>query len=228
MTHSLNPRREKIAAKDPRRNPYTQKILEYEDWIWLERPEHTPQLVEYLGRPGPLVLDLGCGSGNFLRESARISPEKRFIGFELRYKRLVLGARKFKKWGVENVRLAQARAEEIDQWFEEDQLDRVHVNFPDPWPKQRHRKNRLIQEPWLAKLKGRLKSSGEFMFKTDHQEYFTSVLELLKKTPHFEVVELSWDLHNSEYAEQNVLTEFEQLFRSKGMPVYHLKARPIR
>lgn len=220
------PRRRHIAAKDPRKNPYTQEILKHEDLIWLEAPEHTAELADFADAQGPLVLDLGCGSGNFLRHWAQRAPHTRFVGFELRYKRLVLGARKLKKWGLENVRLAQARAEELDQWFGPGTLDRVHVNFPDPWPKKRHRKHRLIQEPWLVKLKSRLKPEGEFWFKTDHREYFQASLELLQSTPHFEVVELSWDLHNSEYAAENVLTEFEMLFRSKGLPVYHLKARP--
>lgn len=224
----LASRREQIAAKDHSKNPYTKEILDYQDFIWLEAPQQTPEREAFLEPSAPWVADLGCGSGNFLRHWAQREPQTRFVGFELRYKRLVLGARKLRKWGIDNVRMAQARAEEIEQWFGAESLTRVHVNFPDPWPKKRHRKNRLIQEPWLEKLNQVLRSDGQFWFKTDHREYFESSLELIERTPHFEVDQLSWDLHNSEYAAENILTEFEMLFRSKGLPVYHLTARPLR
>jgi len=207
-------------------NPYTQSIHEHSDLIWMDGTPPAGKLESFLSDGAPVVLDLGCGAGNFLRDSALKFPEERFIGFELRYKRLVLGARKMKKWGIKNVRLSKMRAEKLGEWIKPQSLDRVHVNFPDPWPKTRHRKHRMIQAPFLAELQKMLKSSGVFQFKTDHREYFESSLELLKETPYFEVIELSWDLHQSEYKDDNVYTEFERLFLSKGMPVYHLKARP--
>jgi len=207
-------------------NPYTQSIHEHTDLIWMDGVPPQEEFESFREGDHPLVLDLGCGAGNFLRDSALKFPEERFIGFELRYKRLVLGARKMKKWGISNVRLSKMRAENLGKWIGLETLDRVHVNFPDPWPKKRHRKHRMIQAPFLADLQKLLKQTGVFQFKTDHKEYFESVVELLKETSYFEVVELSWDLHHSEYKDENIYTEFERLFLNKGMPVYHLKARP--
>ena len=224
MPSSQSPKRRHLVVKNPDQNPYVTELEQFNKYIWTDDPQEIGEYTAFL--EGSLVLDLGCGSGNFLRDAARAFPERHFLGFELRYKRLVLGARKLKKWGIENVRLVQARAEEIDEWFSPNQLYQVHVNFPDPWPKKRQRKHRLIQEPFLEKLNQLLTKDGNFQFKTDHKEYFEEVLGLIKDSKWFSLAELSWDLHNSEFKPNNIDTEFEKLFLSKGLPVYYLKAFP--
>jgi len=225
MTIPDSPKRRNIVLKNPDLNPYVAELERYEKFIWSRDPEEIEEFEDYL-KSQPIVLDLGCGSGNFLRDMARAMPHRNYLGFELRYKRLVLGARKIQKWGIENVRLVQARAEEIAEWFVPGSVHQIHVNFPDPWPKTRHRKNRMIQPKFLDTLKMQLEKGGNFQFKTDHREYFAEALGTFEASEEFEVCELSWDLHNSEFKASNINTEFESLFLSKGLPVYYLKALP--
>lgn len=215
-----------VLPNPKRNNPYILEIQNHQDRIWFSPEEAGADLAEFVAAPGPLRLDLGCGAGNFLRSWALAEPQARYVGFELRYKRLVVAARKFNKSAVHNVRLAKARAEDLTSWFAPKTLDRVHVNFPDPWPKARQQKHRLLGQRFLGDLKTLLAQKGEFWFKTDHKEYFEWALGQIELSGLYELVELSWDLHHSPYQEHNLLTEFEGLFLSQGLPVYHLKAIP--
>lgn len=210
---------------NPILNPYVSKLEEHRDIILTSPTENNGEFLEFVNAPYPLIVDLGCGAGNFLRDLAKSRPEARFVGFELRYKRLVKGALKFKKQAITNIRLVQARAEDIHCWLPENSAAEMYVNFPDPWPKNRHRKHRLLNERFLITMRRLLTPDGSFIFKTDHQDYFKHVVEQLRTCPYYEMTEYSEDLHNSEYNESNILTEFELLFKTKGFPVYYLKTK---
>lgn len=208
-----------IIKLKPEKNPYSTKIFEYKDYIWFDGKEEAAGFADFA--KGPLVVDLGCGSGNFMRQYALHAPEKNFVGFELRFKRLVLGAKKYKKDGHTNIRLIRDMAEQVDHWFEPESIELIHVNFPDPWPKKRHHKNRLIQPSFLDSLHRLLETGGRFVFKTDHSEYFETSLEILTQDNRFEVKNLTRDLHNTEIF--NFYTEFELLFKSQGLPVNYVE-----
>ncbi|MCP4757010.1 MAG: tRNA (guanosine(46)-N7)-methyltransferase TrmB [Proteobacteria bacterium] len=208
---------------DPNLNPYVAQIQDHKDIIWTAPIDDNPDRRKFETSQRPIIVDLGCGAGNFLRDYALSAPECDFIGFELRFKRLVKGAIKFKKHNVKNVRLVQARAEDIACWFRPDSLKEIYINFPDPWPKKRHRKHRLLTLPYLATLNKLLIKNGHFIFKTDHSEYFFPVLDLIKQQSLFEIIEYSEDLHNSSYNDRNIPSEFEMLFKNKGYPVYYVK-----
>jgi tRNA (guanine-N7-)-methyltransferase len=207
----------------PELNPYVSKLEEHRDIIKTLPLESNTDFFDFVKADNPLIIDLGCGAGNFLREYAIIKPDSRFVGFELRYKRLVKGALKLKKRNITNVRLVQARAEDIDDWLPEQSTDEIHVNFPDPWPKKRHHKHRLISEQFLSKVNKLLKKDGSFTFKTDHQDYFHYAVDRIKSCPFLDSVSYSEDLHHSEFNDTNILTEFESLFKGKGFPVYYIK-----
>lgn len=206
-------------------NPYVAKVQQHSDIIMSQNSEGDPDRSGFISFSKPIIVDLGCGAGNFLRDYARQYPDYNFFGFELRYKRLVKGALKFKKHNLENIRLIQARAEDIASWFPAGSIREVNINFPDPWPKKRHLKHRLMTADFVAKLSQLLEEQGHFVFKTDHQEYFHPVVELVKESGLFDVVGYSEDLHNSPLNEQNIPTEFEQLFQSKGYPIYYIKSK---
>jgi tRNA (guanine-N7-)-methyltransferase len=208
---------------NPDRNPYVSRLEEHRDIIKTLPIESNLEFFDFVRSPGPLIVDLGCGAGNFLRDYAVCRPETRFVGFELRYKRLVKGAVKLKKHAITNVRLVQARAEDIDLWLPQNSTKEIHVNFPDPWPKNRHRKHRLISERFLSTLRRLLTPEGSFFFKTDHEDYFHYVVDRIDACPFLETTAYSEDLHRSEYNEYNILTEFELLFKKKGFPVFYLK-----
>ncbi len=212
-------------AFDPDLNPYIAQIQHHKDIIRTASIDDVPSFHDFTDLSRPVVVDLGCGAGNFLRDYALSTPDCSFVGFELRYKRLVKSAIKFKKHGITNVRLIQARAEDVALWFPPRSIKEVHINFPDPWPKKRHRKHRLISSEYLKTLAALLVANGRLAFKTDHEDYFHAVINLIEHESLYEIVERSEDLHNSIYNRENISTEFELLFKNKGYPVYYVKIK---
>ena len=208
------------------KNPYIDRLDLYRDIII------TAENLERLGSSGffdpkrKSIVDIGCGSGNFLRDYAKRRPDCRFIGFELRFKRLVKGAIKFRKHNITNVQLIRSKAERIADWMQPKSICEVYINFPDPWDgKKRHRKHRLITAEYLSTIHSLVVQGGYFIFKTDHEKYFRQVKKLLEMQSELQLTEYSEDLHCSQYNENNISTEFELLFKRKGYPVFYLKTQ---
>ena len=207
----------------PELNPYVAKIQDHTDVILPFPTAANPDCIQFDDMSLPVIVDVGCGAGNFLRDYALKFPQYNFVGIELRFKRLVKSAVKFKKHNLQNIRLIQTRAEYIDKWFKPSSVRELNINFPDPWPKKRQQKHRLITGEYLELSRNLLGNEGNLVFKTDHQDYFHSVNRMIQQCEFFEIIEYSEDLHQSALNERNIPTEFEQLFKSKGIPVYYLR-----
>ena len=205
-------------------NPYVSRIQDHKDIIVTYPTDADPEYIQFDDMSLPVVVDIGCGAGNFLRDYALKCPQFNYVGIELRFKRLVKGAEKFKKHHINNIRLIQTRAEDIDKWFRFGSVAEININFPDPWPKRRQQKHRLLKTEYLRKLRELLEKERHLIFKSDHQEYFFNVNKLIKQCEFFEIIEYTESLHQSEFNENNIPTEFELLFKNKGMPVYYLRA----
>ncbi len=167
---------------------------------------------------GKIHLEIGCGSGRYLIENAINHKKDSFIGIELRYKRLVLAAKKIERQNIKNILLLRECGEYFDEYFQQNSLDFLHINFPDPWNKKSQRKHRLINHNFISKLSYTMRSNGEFRLKTDHLEYFETVFKILSDSKDFTIIEHTKDLHESIYNDKNILTEFEMLFKSKDNP----------
>ena len=167
---------------------------------------------------GKVHLEIGCGSGLYLIGWAIANPQDFFIGFELRYKRLVLAAKKMEQEDTHNILLMRERGEFLREYMPKNSMDCMHINFPDPWSKKSRRKNRILSAEFLSVMLPLFRSKGELLFKTDHLEYFETVTEILQQLKTYKIVAHTSDLHSSEYNENNILTEFEMLFKSKGNP----------
>ena len=177
---------------------------------------------------GKVHLEIGCGSGRYLIEWAQENPQDAFIGLELRYKRLVLAAKKIEQQTISNILLMRERGEFIDEYLSHNSIDCLHINFPDPWSKKSRRKNRILSAEFLSVMLPLFRSKGELLFKTDHLEYFETVTEILQQLKTYKIVAHTSDLHSSEYNENNILTEFEMLFKSKGNPpIGYLRAETL-
>ncbi len=206
-------------------NPYVQQIEEYQEWIISKNNLRIPQWEQEFSQQFPLLVDLGCGAGNFLRDVALQFPQYNYIGFELRYKRLVKGAIKFKKRSLKNIRLIQDRAESIGRYFQNNSIHTICVHFPDPWAKSHQKKHRLLTKEFVTTLHQLLLPQGYFRFKTDHQEYFNTVCSWLESTPQFLITEKTTHLYESPYSEENIPTEFELLFKNQQLPVHYCLAQ---
>ena len=213
-----------IFAQLVKTNPYMARIYDYPELLIPHpSPENFQQLwVSKKGNihadSGKVHLEIGCGSGRYLIEWALKNPQDFFIGFELRYKRLVLAAKKMEQQNVHNILLMRERGEFLHEYLPNDSMDCMHINFPDPWSKKSRRKHRILSADFLNKVYPYFRSGGELRFKTDHLEYFETVTDIIQKIETYKIVEYSKDLHRSEYNEHNILTEFEMLFKSKGNP----------
>ena len=215
-------------------NPYMARVYDYPELlIPYPTPENFKQLWDRkngdVSASSRIVhLEIGCGSGRYLIEWAHDNPKNSFIGIELRYKRLVLAAKKIKQQTISNIILMREHGEFIDEYFPHNSINCMHINFPDPWSKKARRKHRILSAVFLTKMHPYFRSRGELRFKTDHLEYFETVTEILQKLNNYKIVEHTSDLHSSEYNENNILTEFEMLFKSKGNPpIGYLRAETL-
>ena len=215
-------------------NPYMARVYDYPELlIPYPTPENFKQLWDRkkgdVSASSRIVhLEIGCGSGRYLIEWAHDNPKNSFIGIELRYKRLVLAAKKIKKQTISNIILMREHGEFIDEYLPHNSIDCMHINFPDPWSKKAHRKHRILSADFLTKMHPYFRLSGELRFKTDHLEYFETVTEILQKLENYKIVEHTSDLHSSKYNENNILTEFEMLFKSKANPpIGYLRAETL-
>lgn len=212
------------------RNPYIDKVsLEQRFIIPFSKREFTEsdqaKLNSKLSQYQHLILELGCGSGKFLAELALKNPEALCLGFELRYKRVFSCAKRATKAALENILLLRTNAADIERFAPLNSVDAIYVNFPDPWEKTGWLKNRLLNSDFFNKVSRVLKPDATFCFKSDHSGYFDSVLQLIESDKRFALERVSRDLHISEWKESNILTEFEMLFKSKGVKVNYLLAR---
>jgi tRNA (guanine-N7-)-methyltransferase len=205
-------------------NPYMARIYDYPELLIPHpTPEDFQQLWDSKKRNNPdasgkVHLEIGCGSGLYLIGWALANPQDFFIGFELRYKRLVLAAKKMEQEDTHNILLMRERGEFLREYMPKNSMDCMHINFPDPWSKKSRRKNRILSAEFLSVMLPLFRSKGELLFKTDHLEYFETVTEILQQLKTYKIVAHTSDLHSSEYNENNILTEFEMLFKSKGNP----------
>ena len=176
--------------------------------------------------PGKVHIEIGCGSSRYLIEWALENPKDFFIGLELRYKRLVLAAKKIQKQNIQNILLLRERGEFLGEYLTHKSIDCLHINFPDPWPKKSKRKHRILSTEFLTKIRPYFCFGAELRFKTDHLEYFKSVTQTLNRLEFYTIDQHTEDLHQSVYDKENILTEFEMLFKSKGNPpIGYLRAK---
>lgn len=177
--------------------------------------------------PKGLCLEIGCGKGRFIREMGRRHPELLWIGDEKFSTILARASGNLDAEIDRNIRLICWDAEKLEEIFEPGEIDRIYLNFSDPWPKERHAKRRLTSERFLPLYARLLAQDGFLQFKTDNDALFAFSVESFQNHG-WQIVELSDDLHQSPYAEGNVMTEYEQNFVSLGKNIHYLKAIPMR
>ncbi len=168
-----------------------------------------------------LCLEIGCGKGNFAVGTASARPEENLIAMEKVPDVCCAALEKAmacKDTRPDNLRFIIGNADNLEEWFPEKCLDRIYLNFSDPWPKAGHAKRRLTHRNYLAKYKKLLKDSGELVFKTDNAGLFDFSLEEFGEFG-CKVEWMTRDLHNSERAEGNVMTEYEKNFSEKGFSI---------
>lgn len=178
---------------------------------------------EAFGNDHPVYVEIGMGKGRFLMDMARLYPEINFIGIEKYSSVLLRAVQKLEEEELPNVRLIRMDAEDLENVFAQGELDRIYLNFSDPWPKDRHAKRRLTSDRFLAVYDKILQPDGIIEFKTDNQDLFRYSLESIPEAG-WQVTSHTFDLHHSDMAEGNVMTEYETKFSAEGKPICKLTA----
>ncbi len=179
----------------------------------------------------PLHLELGCGKGQFISNLAVQNLETNYIAIDLVDAMLGLAKRTVeevyaeKKVDISNVMLTRFDIERIFLILEKaDKVERIYINFCNPWPKGQHRKKRLTHTRQLEKYKEFLNDNGEIYFKTDDDSLFDASIGYFKESG-FEIEKLTYDLHKEPIFETNIITEHEKMFTEQGIKIKALIAR---
>ena len=168
----------------------------------------------------PLHIEIGMGKGQFIYQMAKLHPEIQYIGIEKYSSVLLRAIQKMEAQALPNLKFIRMDAEEITEVFGEGEVDRIYLNFSDPWPKDRHAKRRLPSRQFLERYDKILKQGGELEFKTDNKGLFEFALEELEPAG-WRAAAVSFDLHQDEKMSRgNIMTEYEEKFSAMGNPIY--------
>ena len=184
---------------------------------------HTPEEYkgkwhEFFGNENPIHIEVGMGKGKFIMELAKQNPDINYIGIEKYSSVLVRALEKRPELETGNLVFIRMDAENIVDVFEKDEVAQIYLNFSDPWPKDRHAKRRLTSVQFLARYDQFLIPDGRVIFKTDNRPLFDFSLEQVEEAGWI-LENHTFDLHNSEYVEGNVMTEYESKFVAEGKPI---------
>ena len=171
----------------------------------------------------PIQLEVGMGKGQFIIGMAKAHPEINFIGLEVEHTVAAIALKKALPEELPNLQLVCADGALLTDFFEPHSIDRMYLNFSDPWPKKRHAKRRLTYHTFLSGYQDILKDHGAIELKTDNMGFFEfSLVSMNNFGMEFDGVWL--DLHHSDESIHNVETEYEHKFSEKGQPIYKLTA----
>ena len=210
-----------------------EKIVEYRDLIVEEPVSHKGSWREVFAPDSEdkgLFVEIGCGKGRFILESAKNSPEDYFIAVEGFSSVIYRALQKIRSAKVENVRFILEFVLDLGTWFADEEIDGLYLNFSDPWPKKRNAKRRLTYRDRLEQYAKALKPGGILRIKTDNDDFFEFTLEELeacKDRCGYTVEFMTYDLHSSEWATSSPMTEYEMKFAETGKNINFLALRKI-
>jgi tRNA (guanine-N7-)-methyltransferase len=180
-------------------------------------------LEKIFGRIAPLHVDLGCGDGTFLCAMAELMPEKNFIGIERLLRRVRRANRRIASPARTNVRVLRLETGfVVRHLLPPSSVEAFYLLFPDPWPKRRHHRRRIVTPEFLHAIANALAERGAFHIATDQADYFEQISRLAEQSTDFEIVDLT-----AGPARTLPSTTFEKKYLSAGAPIYRLELRKV-
>ena len=170
----------------------------------------------------PIYLEIGCGKGKFVTGHAIACPENNYIALEGQESVIVRAMAKAEEMELTNLAFLSVYMDDIRDYFEENEIDGLYLNFSDPWPKARHAKRRLTYRKFLERYREIIKPGGFIEVKTDNDGLFEFSVEEAEMLG-YNITEKTTDLHNSEYAAENIMTEYEEKFSMRGKNINYLR-----
>ncbi|MFC4304923.1 tRNA (guanosine(46)-N7)-methyltransferase TrmB [Cohnella boryungensis] len=213
------------------RKSFKENLERQQDLIVLEPQQWKGRWSEFFGNDNPIHIECGMGKGQFISRHSVNRPQVNFIGMDMYDELLSRASEKARAlWKgeknseqVPNLALVRGNVEDLLDMFEEGELERIYLNFSDPWPKSKHGKRRLTHARFLAKYKQALNEIGEIHFKTDSLSLFEFSLNSFSDA-RLQMRSISLDLHRNGVRDDLVLTEYEAKFVGQGKPIYRLEA----
>ncbi|MBQ8821453.1 MAG: tRNA (guanosine(46)-N7)-methyltransferase TrmB [Lachnospiraceae bacterium] len=174
---------------------------------------------EIFGNNNPIHIEIGMGKGQFIHALAKLHPEINYVGIEKYSSVLLRAIQKMDAEELPNLKFLRMEAEDITKVFGKHEVDKIYLNFSDPWPKDRHAKRRLPSREFLARYSEILKPDSRLEFKTDNRPLFDFAVEELEPAG-WKAEVITYDLHADEkLVEGNIMTEYEEKFSSMGNPI---------
>ena len=199
-------------------------------YVVQETASHKGKWTQVFPKDQPLHIEVGMGKGRFLMDMAKLHPEVNYVGIEMYDSVLLRALQKRERLEEEGEKLTNLMFMCIDarllpEIFEKGEVQKIYLNFSDPWPKARHAKRRLTSREFLARYEQILADDGVVEFKTDNKGLFEFSLEEVEAAG-WKLLAHTFDLHNqAEMMEGNVMTEYEEKFSSMGNPICKLIAK---
>ncbi len=194
--------------------------IEQSEFVVQDFKEQKGKWKNIFSNENPLHIEVGMGKGRFLMDLAALNPDINYVGIEMYSSVLLRAVQKMEENPLKNLRFIRMDAREIEEVFDKEEVDKIYLNFSDPWPKDRHAKRRLPSRQFLARFNNILKKEGNLEFKTDNRDLFDFAVEEVEPAG-WKIDAITYDLHNDEKMNQgNVMTEYEEKFSSKGNPIY--------
>lgn len=216
-------------------NPYHDRLAEFKEFVHRDfEAEHFKGLwnEKIFQRTAPLHIEIGTGNGQFMLDFCTAFPLVNFVGIDFRFKRSYYVAKKLSELPLKNFQFLRAQGERLHFLFNENEIDTLYYFFPDPWPKARHHKKRLMQPHFVDTLYSTIKPGGEIYIKSDHDQYFQWMLDLWEGygADKFAITLKSYDLR--EEFPQHFLcsfqTQFEKIFIKQGIKIKALVLKSLK
>ncbi len=201
-----------------RRKKHREERYENCSSLAIENFDNIKNFKDIFGNDKPIHMEIGCGKGRFMLNLSKLNPDINYIAIEKSIDVIIMAMEKIKAEGIENVRFF---AGDVDNLRDKDfngEVDRIYINFCDPWKKSNQAKRRLTHKNYLSLYESLLTEGGEVFFKTDNRKLFEFSLNSFADY-NLKMRNITLDLHNSSY-EGNIMTEYEENFSSKGFPIY--------
>lgn len=204
--------------------PGARDVMAANEYVFTEPEGMAGTWSQVFGNSNPVHIEIGMGKGRFITTLTSMNPDINYVGIEKYSSVLLRAVEKQDELNLPNLRFIRMDAENITSVFGKEEVDRIYLNFSDPWPKDRHAKRRLTSRQFFARYNEILKSTGRVEFKTDNRPLFDFSVEEVNEAG-WKLSVCTYDLHNDEkLMEGNVMTEYEERFSSQGNPICKLVA----
>ena len=201
-----------------------ERLAEHHEYLVEDPKAMKGKWQEAFENENAIYAEFGCGKGNFIMTLAEQNPKQNFIAIEGRGSIILRALEKSTREGLKNIVFVKEYIKDVNEYFDEDELSGIYLNFSDPWPKDRHAKRRLTHSRYLDGYRRVLKTGQCIEFKTDNDDLFAFAQNEFKDCG-LQILESTEDLHSTEMMAKNVTTEYEDKFKAEGKKINYCKVQ---